>query len=381
MEGVRRLPAISDFDLDSLHQAVGRILEEGPLMTLSMKFSKVATLLLLAMTLLAENGLRGPISGYVFDAAERAIRPLVGVPGASYLGKPVVASLDYASVAPDSKLALAISGKRLFLIRGFDSGDARWMPLESSSTVDRVSWAANSDSVAVYSATTGHLRVWSDLKAWDAGFMPRPSPRGHRTVGRRGSTTSRRLSDFGNLNELGGAVSAIAMTEHGDVVAGIDDPVTGGLYLVSADRSPRLIVKLGKPGRVASAGERLFVPDRSRGEVLEIRNYRGQADIRLFAGAGLGVADPVAVGISPDRSCLIIANGSGKKLLVFDIDTRAMITELKLNFEPSRIERLGESSIFLLNARKSSGSVLEAFVATPRPAVYFIPAKPASASW
>ncbi|HEV2447792.1 MAG TPA: hypothetical protein VGS58_17800, partial [Candidatus Sulfopaludibacter sp.] len=58
--------------------------------------------------------LAGPVAGFVFDQSARAIRPMIGVAGAAYLGPAVVADLDAAAIAPDGNSALVVRGGRMF---------------------------------------------------------------------------------------------------------------------------------------------------------------------------------------------------------------------------------------------------------------------------
>ena len=43
-----------------------------------------------------EARLSGPISGLVFDRPSHSIRPIMGLPGAAYLGDPLVDGLEWA---------------------------------------------------------------------------------------------------------------------------------------------------------------------------------------------------------------------------------------------------------------------------------------------
>ena len=56
----------------------------------------ISLLLVLApAATLAQDGARvdGPVAGFVFDADRHALRPILGVPGASYLGPAVVSGV------------------------------------------------------------------------------------------------------------------------------------------------------------------------------------------------------------------------------------------------------------------------------------------------
>ena len=64
-------------------------------------------------------GLAGPVTGFVFDAQAGAVRPMLGIPGAAYLGNVVAAGLQAASVSPNGSAALAVQqGGKLVLYSG-----------------------------------------------------------------------------------------------------------------------------------------------------------------------------------------------------------------------------------------------------------------------
>ena len=346
---------------------------------LMQRIPKLVALWLLATCLVAQSDLRGPLGGFVYDGARQAIRPLLGVPGASYLGEAVVASLDSAWIAPDGKQAVAAARGRLWLIRGLDTGEVRWTELERG-TADRAAWAEDAGAVALYSKEGGWLRVWSDLGAGGEGAAVRPSVRGRQTIGRRDGAPGPRLTRLGNLSSLGGTVAAMAVNERREVVVGMESPASGGIYLARGEQAPRLIARLGAPGGIALDGNRLFVTDRARDEVLEVRDYRDGADVSLFADAGRGMRDPVAVALSKDGATLIVASGAERRLDLVDIATRAPAARIDLDFEPTRLERLGVGAVFLLNSRGAPTETLQVLAAGRRPAVYFVPAGPATAA-
>src|ERR1039458_5942511 len=64
---------------------------------------------------------RGPVTGYIFDAQAHAIRPMMGIPGAAYPGSPVVSNVDSASVSPDGSAAFAIQAGKLVVYTGLAS--------------------------------------------------------------------------------------------------------------------------------------------------------------------------------------------------------------------------------------------------------------------
>src|SRR5579885_1735285 len=90
-----------------------------------MKF-KTSVLLLCALPLLGwaddRTSVSGPVSAFLFDSQTRSIRPMIGFPGASYMGDAVTTDVDAASVSPDGSAALAVRQGRIFRITGLKTG-------------------------------------------------------------------------------------------------------------------------------------------------------------------------------------------------------------------------------------------------------------------
>jgi hypothetical protein len=167
----------------------------------------------------------------------------------------------------------------------------------------------------------------------------------------------------------GSELSAMAVDTRGDVLVGVDD----GIY-VSSGGSFKLAASIAQPSGIAIDADRLFVASRSRSEVIEVSNYHEAASVVLFAGADRGIADPVALAVSKDSRSLIVASAGERKLVWFDISSRAEQSQLDLDFEPSSLEALNSGSLFLLNSRGSAGETLQVLAGGQNPAVYFVPA-------
>src|ERR1051325_1641400 len=58
------------------------------------------------------SGIRGPVMGYIFDAPQKAIRPINGIPGSSLVGRrlDVPFAVTAAAVSPNRDFVLAVSG-------------------------------------------------------------------------------------------------------------------------------------------------------------------------------------------------------------------------------------------------------------------------------
>ena len=77
---------------------------------------------------------------------------------------------------------------------------------------------------------------------------------------------------------------------------------------------------------------------------------------------------------SPDARFLLVAGSAGRRITFLDLASAALISELSLDFEPARLEPLGDGAGWLLTERRRPSDVLEVLAVGGEPAVFFIPA-------
>ena len=303
-----------------------------------------------AATLLAqEASLSGTISGWVFDSASRSLRPIIGIPGASYLGDPLVAGLDWAAVAPEGNHALALRAGDLYSVRGLQSNPA-WTLIEGAlPSPGRIAWSADASVAVLSSSVESRIQFVRNLGEGPVAGPP---------------------------IDLPGRVSALALDRAGErALVGIEAEQEGGLYLVSPDGSPRLLAPLGRPAAIAlAANDRdLFVADRASRQIWELRNFREEATPLLFADDGGGVTDAVGLALSRDGRLLFVASQSGKTLDAYALESRSLSSRSALDYEPSLLEPLSGRVLFLLKSRGSGNEPLLVLDTSREPTVYFVP--------
>lgn len=312
-----------------------------------MRSISLAILVALAAASLAlgtgAGGIGGLVSGVVYDEPSRSIRPVVGAPGASYLGEPMAQDLDAVWPAPDGDQALVLVGGAAWWLKGLRNGTLEWQALPAlAGSPELVAWALDSSAAAVHAA--GRVMLVDPAGGASASF---------------------------SAEALGGPILSLAVTG-GDVLAGVDGV---GLYWLNSGGPARLLVRLAQPGPlVVTRSGRLLVADRAREEILEIRNWRESAEVLLFANASAGVADPAAMAASSDGK-LLVASSTGRKVAFFDLASGALLRWVPLDFEPTRLQPLDDGTSWLLTERRRAGDVLEVLTAAgDEPAVFFIPA-------
>ena len=293
-----------------------------------------------------EATLSGPISGFVFDSGSRSVRAIMGLPGAAYLGDPLLADLEWASVAPNGAVALAVKDGRWYAVRGLAAG-ANWTELGSSLPApEKAAWSPDASAAVV--ASGGGLRFFRNLPE-----------------GPVASATA----------ELPGPVTALALEASGEcAVVTVKAEAAGGVYLACPDTPARLLAA-GDPSALALArgGRDLFVADRS-GRILEIQDFRDAARVMPFAEMPGPGWDPVGLAVSPDQRYLWVAHGSEKRVDGFELESRALTGQLGVEGEPSMLEPLAIKSVFLLRSTGRAGEPLLVLEAGGQPAVYFVPA-------
>jgi hypothetical protein len=301
---------------------------------------KLALFLLCVLppALAAQTGakLAGPISGIVFDRAAGALRPMVGVPGASYLGDAIASGLESATVAPDGDLALAVSQGRLLLLTDLKSGTPVSTVLNALAG-DRIAWSPDGASAAVYSSRAAQAQILRDLRA-------NPAP--------------------GALIDVPGAVSALALSDAGDLVAGFES----GVCLLAPGSAPRQIAAAASASALLARGHDLFAAAGS--QIWLIGAFAESASPELFAG-DLGAISGLQ--ISADGKRLFAADSVNRQVRVFDLTTRAATGQAAVDVAPSELRTFGGRDLWLLNSDSNGEFPLYVLTGTGDPAAWFVP--------
>ena len=292
----------------------------------------------LAATAQVGTRLAGPVSGIIFDAQARALRPMLGVPGASYLGAALAADLDAAVVSPDGERALAVSGGQLLLVTGLKSAVLA-APVDGAiAGVDRMAWSADGAYAAVYSSGGASAQVLREAGAAAGPAMP-----------------------------VAFAVTALAVGTDGDVAAGAAD----GVYLLAAGSAPRLLAPMGRVSALAVRGTSLYAADVANGSLWTIGNFASSAEAALFAE---GVDSPVGVQVSADGRRLFVASADSRIVRLFDVASRTAVRQVELEVTPTELTGFGGRDLWLLNSGGSGADPLYVATGGDDAAAWFVPA-------
>jgi hypothetical protein len=313
------------------------------------------TLLLLDWPATAQSAsLRGPASGFFYDAPSRSVRPLVGFPGSSYLGKVILGDLDNAFIAPDGKSALGIENGRPILIRGFVEGAPTSRSLLAGLTPFGVSTWADSSILLAYSPST---RL---LLRWDLSISPEEP------------------SQSFDLSYLEGDVTSIVTNKDASLmVIGLRHPDHGGLYLSKPGvPAVRLLAAKNPPPAIFNPSVNiLYTVDGENHRILRFpEGLSGGSEAVIFSGESEPLTDPVALGVSADGQRLFVAGGSDHLVREYDLRSQEFLREVRVEAIPQSLSPLPSmATVFLLGTR---GSREPAWLLDTRNglSVYFAPA-------
>jgi hypothetical protein len=299
-------------------------------------------LCLTPLAAVAQDGTRvgGPVSGFIFEVQSGELRPMVGVPGSSYLGAALLSSVQAAAVSPDGAAALAVSEGRLLLVSGLRTTAPATAPVAAAlAGVDRIVWSPDGSWAAVYASGSGQAQVIRD-----AGRAPAPGA----------------VIDCGSLTSL--AVGAA-----GDLVAGMED----GVYLLAAGSAPRLIAPAARPAAMVARGTSLFVADTGAGRILQVEHFATSPAASTFAE---GLESPVGVQLSADGKRLFAAAAGTRSLSAYDVAARTAVARVELECTPSQLLSFGARDTWLLNSDRSGPDPLFVGTGAGDPAAWFVPA-------
>ncbi|MCC6862410.1 MAG: hypothetical protein IT158_27790 [Bryobacterales bacterium] len=291
--------------------------------------------------------LDGLTSGLVFDPAQRALRPFLGIPGSGYLGGARLSGLDQAWPAPDARAAVVVHDGQVFLVRGLGDSEPAWLPIDEAGSTVIAAWSAASSAVAVYSQTG--LRLLQ-VQGGEPGIHW-PETAGEERV------------------------SALAVARDARSVFFVrESGQSTGVYIASAAAGTRLVAPLGGSSYLALAnGDRdLIAVGWSGGEARIIRDAAGAAEsasLPLDAGEE---AEIVGAACSADGKRLFVAARRPARVLVLNLGDGAMERVLEVDSPPSRLELLSGGSLYALNA-PGNGDPLLVLDAGFEPRVYFVP--------
>lgn len=294
--------------------------------------------------------LEGPQMGIVFDARAKALRPILGTPGAATVGDPLKLSfeLDQAVVSPlqDYVLATAGQSRQVMIIRPDRSPVAATAIQGADPAPDQIQLSAHGSAALLYHADRNRIQVVTRLP--DAAKV----------------SIELILSAYQ-------VPSAFAVADDGHtVLAGVE----GSVYLVTPNGEVPILTGLRKITAMGlGTGRMALVADGAKNRVYRISDVSGPAEAIILGDFRDGIDGPAAVAISDDGNRGFVANERSGTVAMLDLRGQSPIEKIACHCKPTGLDRLAGNGVYRLTEPSDKPMwVLEAGAHSPR--VLFVPA-------
>jgi hypothetical protein len=305
----------------------------------------------------AQISLGGVVSGYVLDGRSATIRPVLGVPGAAYLGTALALpwGVTAAGVRGSRDVAVAISNeqpRRAYVLHNL-AGIVSVVPLDGTlPDSDRVFLSGDGSAAAIVSSAQQQLQVVTNLASAPAVSSAVPLA-------------------------LRGNITAVAVSSSGCALAAGADTHSGGQVVEVCASQPGVVIPIFDrdafhPTAVAWLDSRsAAVADAASNQVLLFANLDGSAPTVLMDQSS-GIDSPIgvtaldsstlAVALTGDRERTMPRSGHERcgcgVLMVARTDGSLPPRTVPLPIAPSQLDALDTPSILVLNALVDSPLLL-----------------------
>jgi len=311
--------------------------------------------LLAASAMVFSASLEGPRMGMVFDSSTKAIRPILGIPGAAIMGAPLKTALDLRRVAisPGQDFALASQGEHNEVV------------------------VVHLDRAPMTSTLVQGAHRGPDQMVFSPG----------------GRVAAIHYKDGNRIQVLGGLPSAPKVMDelylsgsalHSTLAVGDDNTVlaSGGnsVYWVTHSGEVPILKGVGKVSAITLTTARLaLVADAGTNQIHRLQNLTNALETDILAGPAQGIATPVAVAISSDARRAFVANGKTGVVAILDLQGKTVLHKIDCGCRLTGLDRLDGDNLFRLTEPSNKPMwVLEASAKETR--VVFVPADLARSS-
>lgn len=319
--------------------------------------SLIAVLLLAVFclgTALAQS-LSGPVEGFVFDEPTQSLRAVNGFPGSATFGSALVSGVTFGSAAPNQNYGIVFKDGRFSVVSGLGSAHVSTVTLAGVMTEpEGAVWSANG-SVAVLFSTKGN---WIQSIT---GLPKTPHVNSHESLG-----------------SLGGTLANIATDADGKKIGIAMRGSSGGVFLNTANQKFVPLLETENPASLSFSadGTQLYALDGTSLKLSAITLANSSARVLPLTG----MKNPFAIQAGHDasnRAIVYIADSKNRLVSVYDPATEKFQATFHLSFHPGGFQNLGPNS-FVIGSRAKAADPLWLFSNAPKPAIYFVPAAPAS---
>lgn len=283
-----------------------------------------------------------PLLGYAYDPLYSRILRVSGVPGAALFDGAIAVEPRVAAVfvAPAGAHAIAAEPDQEPLLLRWPEGRLTMSPLPGGLAEPSVVYSASGSTAALHTGPAGLVQVWTGLPA------------------------APRLAAVRHMG-FDGVLTAIAVSEQGDVAAGIT--IAGySMALLLGEGSGRVLASGGRFSALAFSPDssELLAADAEQDQVWVLQTRSVNPSPKSVASKPDGVDEPVAAAWSYDGSRKIIAERDGK---VLEIDGAGVIRTADCECRIDGLHRLAGNSVFrLVDPPKGRTPVFDGDAEAPR---------------
>ncbi len=287
----------------------------------------------------AQVSLRGPAAGFVVDSGAQAIRPLLGIPGASQLGDPIALPFSIQTAAfGANNAAIAISAGQtpsVYFIRNLNG--VPQVLQQNGLSFDSVFANPRSSNYLLYSSAQGTFQFLTD----SASALQLSSP----ITGVTGQLITASVEDRA-------ACAWVAST----------DQINNYLSRICADPSQSAVNAIASPSIGISAVAALHrdgsavVGDRIGNTLWLVNANQGAVQVQQVANNTQGIAVPKAIG-ELKYPLVLLANDGSPNLLVINLESGQLQNTIPLATPPTQLQALNDS-ILLCNSLASGPLIL-----------------------
>lgn len=274
----------------------------------------------------------GPVAGYVFDSGAHALRPVVGVPGASVIGAPIDAGQSFtaAYVAPRQDSFFGIAS----------DGSVHWFAIAQGAFAERaISGLMTAPESVVFSPSGTAAALYGNGQAQIVTGLP-ASPA---VAGTISLNTSAAAPGRGSEGHGRSAAPALAVSDDGGYLLAA---LGNSIQLASQNGGVRPVIQTGADAVMAFApgGHDAAIAARGTGAIL-IRDVPGAAAQQPLADDGPAFNAIAGIAFSSDGARVFVASASGQSAIVFDLAGNR--SDFACNCSPVELTAMGAS--FRLN--------------------------------
>lgn len=316
---------------------------------------RVLALALIALPALADSSsIGGPVLGWLFDPTS-GLRAIQGIPGACVMGQPLDLELviRQAAISPRQDYVIAAVGDNLDLVViRVAQGAASATPLaQADRGPDLISLSPAGSSAALYYSAAKKIRVL-------AGLPEAPAVAG----------------EF-DLSSFPALVTAVGVSDDASLaLAAFREETAASVFMLAAGATPQFLSVFGDVPAIAFVGGtgNAVIADSAENKIYLLRSGRGP--VELLAGAGDGVAGPVAVAISRDNRKVFVANRANNTVTALDLaGSTGATSALPCPCTPTGLFPLDGNAVFrLVDGGSQPIWLLDGDGSAPR--VVFVPA-------